>query len=394
MGRPRKSSPLDIIDALAALAANFDYRVDPEDFILYELARAIDEDRASFNDPEFQALIDEGIREHVENNRTVRAELTGVFSAARESMNPEIRPVADRLIGALEDPESELRGAAVVVQTYTAYLFKQLEWPEGQQHPATDLADGQIGEWRSGRLTPDELLAGLTTLGPGAVAPAADLLFDLENPASARVAIEALGQIGSTPAARALAHAISEPMLDEDLEQLAFERLRALWPLPRHYMLVMLRRHEHEDLPVRWFQLFAECVELEAVDRTLEEFSRHAADPAHHEDLATILEFLRTSGDPAISAKIVDALNDQEMARDGVVMLEEFLKTWREPDSAAAANNPWRRRARLDDVHRRYQAAAQLADAGRTPEAIAALDALLAEEPGYPFATMLKRTLE
>jgi hypothetical protein len=391
MGRPRKTNPVEILDALAALAGTFDYRVDPEDFILYELARLIDEDRASLDDPEFQELIDEGIREHVETNLPVRAELTGIFRVARRNLAPEAQILADRLIRALEEPQGSLRGAAVVVRSYTAYLFDQLQ----RETPGTagELAEQQISEWRAGRLTAEKLIASLASLGPGAAASAADLLFDLEDRASVEIAIAALGQIGSAPATRALAHAISEPMLDEDLEQTAFESLKRLWPHPRHYMLFTLRRHEHEDLPVKWFQLFAQCGELEAVDRTLEELTRHGGETAYRDDLTTIVNFLRTSSDPEISTKIIEALNDPETPRAASAILEEFLKTGG-GEAVSAQTNPWRRLQRLDAIHQRYRAAAALADAGRVEEARRALDRILVEEPDYPFALMLRRLIE
>jgi hypothetical protein len=391
----RKTNPLAVIDTLAALAGNFDYRVDPEDFVLYELARAIDEDRASLDDPEFQNLIDEGIHTHVESNLALRAELTGIFRHARQTMTPETQVAADRLIGALEDLASSLRDAAVVVRTYTAYLVRQLEQADGIPSPAEELARHQIEEWRSGRRTATELNATLLSIGRPAVAASADLLFDApEDRASAEVAIETLSRIGSPSAARALAHAVSEPMLDEETEQLAFERLKTLWPLPRDYMFMTLRRHEHEDLPVRWFQVFAECGEVEAVDRTLEEFGRHAADAAYRDDLITILEFLRLSGDPALSAKVIETLNDPKTPQAAAAMFEEFLKTYRAtPESSTGAGNPWRQRDRAAELHDQYRKAAKLADAGHTREAVAALDQLLAENPDYAFATMLKQAL-
>jgi hypothetical protein len=55
----------------------------PEDFVLYELHRLIEEDRASFDDVEFRRLIDEGIRAHIEGNLQTRARLAG--SAARRA---------------------------------------------------------------------------------------------------------------------------------------------------------------------------------------------------------------------------------------------------------------------------------------------------------------------
>ena len=68
------------IDALARIIQGFDYNVDPGDFIFYELARLIEEDRASFDDEEFRRLIDDGIQQHVEENPAIRAQLARRFS--------------------------------------------------------------------------------------------------------------------------------------------------------------------------------------------------------------------------------------------------------------------------------------------------------------------------
>src|SRR2546425_10257819 len=61
---------------------NFDYLVECDDFLLYELGRLIDEDRASLDDEEFRRVVDEGIREHVETRLEVRAELAMRLRAA------------------------------------------------------------------------------------------------------------------------------------------------------------------------------------------------------------------------------------------------------------------------------------------------------------------------
>ncbi|HEX5000312.1 MAG TPA: hypothetical protein VFY29_18970 [Terriglobia bacterium] len=392
-GRGRARS-LEALDVLAALVADFDYAVDPEDFTLYELASAIEEDRASLDDSEFQAIIDEGIHQHVETNIAVRAALTGVFRSARPTLAPETRIAADRLIRALEDFDIPLRDAAVVVRSYTGYLIQQLDRFSDTGPAAEDLAAQQIEQWRAGHIDLKQLSGGLAAIGRPAVAPVADLLFDSpEDRTIASAAIDILAHIGSGPAARALAHAIAEPMLEEDVEQQAFERLQAMWSLPRHYMLATLRRHEHEDLPVRWFQLLAECGEVEVVERTLEEFARHGADPGYREDLATILGFLRRTGDPELPSKMLDALNDPRMDREAAEMLEGFLKGDADSGRSPSPNSTWSRRDRLAAIHTRYRAAAELADTGRVEEAAVALDRVLEEEPEYPFAAMLKRVL-
>ena len=52
---------------------NFDYRVPCDDFLLYELGRLIEEDKASFDEAEFRNVIDAGISEHVERKLDIRA---------------------------------------------------------------------------------------------------------------------------------------------------------------------------------------------------------------------------------------------------------------------------------------------------------------------------------
>ena len=60
---------------LETILENFDYHVECDDFLLYELGRLIEEDRASLDDEEFRELIDEGIHEHVETRLELRAEI-------------------------------------------------------------------------------------------------------------------------------------------------------------------------------------------------------------------------------------------------------------------------------------------------------------------------------
>ena len=69
----REVSVGESVDILSKAIAGFDFLVHADDFVLYELHRMIEEERASFEDEEFRILIDEGIREHVEENLAVRA---------------------------------------------------------------------------------------------------------------------------------------------------------------------------------------------------------------------------------------------------------------------------------------------------------------------------------
>ena len=57
MPQPRKSSGIvEGVEQTAALLAGADYNIPPEDFVLYEMHRLIEEDRASFDDAEFRAI--------------------------------------------------------------------------------------------------------------------------------------------------------------------------------------------------------------------------------------------------------------------------------------------------------------------------------------------------
>jgi tetratricopeptide (TPR) repeat protein len=170
----------------------------------------------------------------------------------------------------------------------------------------------------------------------------------------------------------------------------AYESLRGMWPLPRHYILYSLKRHNHEDIPFRWFQLLIESNEPEAVDRIIEELRAHADDSTFREDLLALIELLSQSSDPATEEKILQTLNDPQVPRPASELLEQFLKT--SPRSVRAKADPltWEAQSRLQTANKKYQAAAKLLDAGRKAEAIEKLDELLKVQPNYPFAVILK----
>jgi hypothetical protein len=100
-----------------------------------------------------------------------------------------------------------------------------------------------------------------------------------------------------------LAHAVSEPLLDEDLETRAFTALKSSWPLPRHYMLYNLQGHPHEGIPFRWFQLFVEVDELTTVELILEELRAHGESPDYREDLTALLDVLHGCRDPELEVR-------------------------------------------------------------------------------------------
>jgi hypothetical protein len=188
-----------------------------------------------------------------------------------------------------------------------------------------------------------------------------------------------------------LAHAISEPVLSEDLEMQAYKYARTLWPLPRNYVLFTLSDHSHEDLPFRWFQLVVESDELTAVDLILEEMFMHGGDPEYGEDLQAIIELLRLSRDPEVEEKIVAAMNSTEMAPEAQQILQQFLANFR--PSTQPMDNPWSRAEKLHQTNRAYLSAAKLFEQGKAQEALRAVDAILKALPNYPFAVALRKII-
>jgi hypothetical protein len=336
------------------LLGNVDYRVGCDDFFLYELGRLIDEDRASLEDDEFRRLIEAGMHEHIERRLDIRAEIA--FQLRRSETTPR------RIVQILEDIEAPVINVPMIVQSYTAFLFGRLE----------TCADKK----------PDEHIE----------AAADRLLESPEDRGAAEVALSTLGSTRTAVSARVLAHVVSEPMLDEDLENKAYDYLREMWPLPRPYILYTLKPHTHEDIPFRWFQLFIDRNEPSTVDRILEEIMVHAKDPDYREDLLALLGLLALTKDPALEEKVLQVLNSDETPRQGRELLEEFLRnTPTKRVQATDIPDPWKTLDRLYEANKIYLVAARLFDSGRKEEANRKLDELLSKEPGYPFAVLLKQ---
>src|SRR2546425_5793728 len=333
---------------------NFDYHIQCDDFFLYELGRLIEDDRASFDDEEFRRLIDAGIHEHIERRLDIRAQMAANLR--------QLRSIPVRVLQFVEDIEAPLRDVPMIIQSYTAYLIRKLE----------QCADDK----------PDEKIEA-----------AADLLLESpEDRAAAEQAVDILGAIHSATSARVLAHVISEPVLEEDLETKAYTYVRRMWPLPRPYIFYSLKPHAHEDIPFRWFQLLIDCSEPSAVDRILEELLAHAQYHDYREDLLALVELLALARDPQTEEKLLQVLNSDEAPRGAREILERFLKkTDRRPQKDRQIPEPWASLERLYTANKKYLVAARLFDSGDKAAASRKLDELLRQLPDYPFALMLKK---
>jgi hypothetical protein len=393
---PKKSggeiSVAESVDILSKAIAGFDFLVDADDFILYELNRMIEEERASFEDEEFRILIDEGIREHIEENLAVRAQLAGSLRVAARAVDPKTRSVAERVIRALENTLYDLRNAGVVVRTYTAYLFERLQSLDGMALGEAEVR-AMIESWRASGIPASRLIADLQTIGRPALGPIAELLTQSpEDRTAAELSLAVLSHIRSSVSARVLAYVVSEPMLDEDLEARAYTALRSQWPLARGYMLHSLHSHAHEDLPFRWFQLLIEADETTSSELIYDEMRVHGKSPSYHEDLWALASLLAHSRDPDIEEKALGWINVPQTPEPVIPMLQEFLKEYCRPDPGILlpdSQDPWARRMHLQEMNSQYIAASRLVGVGNIKGAQLALDKILKEEPGYPFAMML-----
>ena len=398
---PKKSgaeiSVGESVDILSKAIAGLDFLVDADDFILYELNRMIEEERASFEDEEFRILIDEGIREHIEENLPVRAQLAGKLRITARTVDPKTRAVAERVIRALENTLYDLRNAGVVVRTYTAYLFDRLQSLDGMA-PGEAEVRTMIESWKAGGIPAGSLIAELQKIGRPALGPIAELLTQSpEDRAAAELSLAVLSHIRSSVSARVLAYVVSEPMLDEDLEARAYTALRSQWPLARGYMLHSLHSHAHEDLPFRWFQLLIEVDETTSSELIYDEMRVHGKSSNYHEDLWALASLLAHSRDPDIEEKVLGWINVPQTPEPVNPMLQEFLKDYRRPDPGLLktdSQDPWARRAHLLEINSQFINASRLLDGGNFKEAQMALEKILKDEPGYPFAVMLAQMVK
>lgn len=360
MPSQKRNPIIEGAEKAAAALVDFDYKVDAADFVLYELNRLIEEDRASFDDAEFRTLIDAGVRAHVAENMEIRAQLAGLLRLLATT-DPTARTVTLRIVHALENLDADLTNVGVIVRNYVSYLLTRLETVPQEE-------------------------------GDDRIADAADLLFESTGDRdAAQTALTILSAERSLVSARVLAHAVSEPLLDEDLEAQAFTALKSFWPLPRHYMLYNLQGHPHEDIPFRWFQLFVEVDEVTTVDLVLEELRAHGDNPNYHEDLAALLDVLHGCRDPELEDKILGAVNASATSRAAASMLGKFLEE--HTPGKVARDTPWTRAAKELGLNREYVAAADLFDRGQTKEAQSRIESILAREPDYPLGLMLHRLI-
>jgi hypothetical protein len=399
----RKITPnLESGDALSPFLEGFDYRLESDDFLLYELGRLIEEDRATFEDEEFRRIIDDGIRQHVEERPEIRAEMAWRLRASYAGMHEAVQSIARRVIGALEDIEMPLRHISLILRTYTSFLFQRLQEAGEESTGREEEARSWIDRWQKGEVIREEMVQRLRSIGRPAAGAVADLLFEsIDNPdvdpAASRMAVDAaldvLGGIHASVSARVLAHAISEPMLEEDLELKAYLLVRTMWPLARPYILANLNAHTHEDLPYRWFQLLVEMDDVHSVDLILEELLVHAEQPAFAEDLAALLPLIESSKDPNKEDKILELLNVPETSAAAAGMLQHLLQRFSKNSAKQSESNPWARLEYLRSLNQRYRAAAKLFDEGQKAEALRKVNEILKDEPRYPFAVMLKRLI-
>jgi hypothetical protein len=277
-------------------------------------------------------------------------------------LSGDAETVGLRVVHAIEDLQADLCNVAVLVHNYTTYLLSRLEQLDGD--------------------TTDERIVS-----------AADLLFESTGDRSAaETALEVLCKSPSPVSARVLAHAISEPLLEEDLEQKAFNALKDSWPSPRHYLFYNLREHPHEDIPIRWFQLFVDVDELTTVDLALEELRAHGENADYQEDLGALLAVLQGCRDPEMEDKLLGAINASNTSPRVRTLLRKFLEE-HQPHQAKPGN-PWARHAKALERNQAYVSAAAMYERGERTQALMALDAILAEDPAYPFAVTLKEVLQ
>ena len=302
------------------------FPIEPDDFLLQELGRLIEDGESSLETEDFHFVISQGIRLHVNPNIELRARLAEALRRAQPGMRGPVRRVAHAVVGAIEDVDFSLEVVGTVVRGYTNQLLEAVE--QMSSAPGVD-EDGRewIQQWTKGALDRMTLVGRFRDAKSAGVPAVADLLFDsLEDPTRIDAALELLSAIGTPVAGRVLAYAISEPILEEAQEERARESLRVVWPLVLPYVLYNLRRHSHEDIPFRWLELLVETDNTRAVDRILEEVVAHARSESYHEDLLTALPLLDRSNDPGIVGKLLRLVTRVSLPEEAIELIQRWIE--------------------------------------------------------------------
>ncbi len=330
-------------DLLGELIAEVDFPIRTDDFLVYELARLTEDyDQPSFKNEEFRLLVEQGIRLLVDRNIGIRARMVGKLRMAYPEMQPGTRKIAPDVVGAIEDVDFPLHQIGAVVRSFTNQLFQRLEdMPDSSR--AEKQAQELVDRWRAGGVDRPTMFEELRDIGSGAAGAVADMLFDaVDDIEVTRTAIELLAMFETPVTARILAYLVSMPILEEDQEERVETALKEFWPMPLPYVLYNLKKHTHEDLPFRWFQLLIEMNQTRGVERTLEEVAVHSIDQSYHEDLLAILSLLDRSKDPGVVGKILRLMTDPRTPDATLRLMEEWLEGADLEPSVEAGLDRWK----------------------------------------------------
>lgn len=318
---------VDSAELFENLVDSVQFPVESDDFLLQELGYLIQDGEPSYEDDDFHFVIKQGIRLYVDPDVDLRARLVGSLRQAYTGMKGASRRVAPTIIGAIEDVDFSLDVVGTVVQGYTKQLLKTLEGMT-EDKSVDETAREWIERWTEGTLEEPALLERFRGIGSKGVPAVADLLFDsLEDPTRNNTALNLLSMIHTPVAAQVLAYTISEPILEEKQEELARKILRELWPMALPYVLYNLRRHSHEDIPFRWFELLIDIDNTRAVDRILEEVVAHGRSDNYQEDLLTILPLLDRSNDPGVVGKLLRLITEDSLPKESVGPIDQWIET-------------------------------------------------------------------
>src|SRR5437773_6514478 len=159
------------MNELAGIFDDVDFHVETDDFLLYELGRLLEEDRVSFEDEEFRRIIDEGVHEHIEERLDIRAEMAKRLRAALAQIEPAMQRIGRRTLQTIEDIESPLHNASLVVGAYTAYMFRRLQDTADEPKDRESEARTLIQRWQNGEILREQMMARLKEVGRPAVGP-------------------------------------------------------------------------------------------------------------------------------------------------------------------------------------------------------------------------------